>query len=408
MNNFRLSNKKIHKDDRSTIENLHEEKMKNILDKYDDIPKKRIKLNSLIETYNILNKSKESDKLITARTIKLQIEELQKELNDIDNNIELMDYLYNAKPFIENFEVDNDDNTTDSINNNNYLKSYDEINCIDNFENFKNLDNDDELSNKQFNMLDFINKTGKTNKGSDYQKYVEVCFMNRCYNNNRNNLVCKLCKNMNQFEIDHKTAHRICTICGNTETFIENNENSLYYSDTSRIDNVVQPFSYQRKNHFKEWLYQLQAKEVTQIPETVIELLLLELKKERITDNNLIDADRIKRYLKKLKLNKYYEHIPNIIRKITNKPPLNITQDFEEVLLDLFDKIQEPFDKYCPKTRKNFLSYSYTIHKFCQLLGKDDYLIYFPLLKSREKLFEQEKIWKNICNHLGWKFKASV
>ena len=45
----------------------------------------------------------------------------------------------------------------------------------------------------------------------------------------------------------------------------------------------IQRFSYQRKNHFKEWLYQLQAKEVTQIPDTVIELLLLELKRNRFS-----------------------------------------------------------------------------------------------------------------------------
>ncbi len=130
--------------------------------------------------------------------------------------------------------------------------------------------------------------------------------------------------------------------------------------------------------------------------ESVINLILVELKKER------------KKYLKKLKLNKYYEHIPNLISKITNKPPLTISKDFENILLELFDKIQEPFKKYCPKERKNFLSYSYTLHKFCLLLGKDEYLIYFPLLKSREKLFEQEKIWKGICSDLNWKFVPSI
>ena len=132
------------------------------------------------------------------------------------------------------------------------------------------------------------------------------------------------------------------------------------------------------------------------------------VKKERITNSEEITSERVKKYLKKLKLNKYYEHIPNLIRKITNKQHLIITKDFENVLLELFDKIQEPFKKYCPKERKNFLSYSYTLHKFCLLLEKNEYLIYFPLLKSREKLFEQEKIWKGICNDLKWKFVSSI
>ena len=140
----------------------------------------------------------------------------------------------------------------------------------------------------------------------------------------------------------------------------------------------------------------------------MIELVLIELKKERLNTSDKITSDKIKSILKKLKLNKYYEHIPNIISKITNTPPLRISTEFEEQLLNLFDKIQEPFIKHCPKTRKNFLSYSYTLHKFCQLLDKPEYLIYFPLLKSRIKLFEQEKIWKDICSDLNWKFIASI
>ena len=225
--------------------------------------------------------------------------------------------------------------------------------------------------------------------------------------NDSSNNYCKNCSE-NNFEIDSKNGIIICTNCGSCEQHYDNSLNGMNYSDSIHIENATQPFSYQRKNHFREWLNQLQGKEVTIIPDSVINLILLEIKKERITNSDDITSERIKKYLKKLKLNKYYEHIPNLISKITNKPPLTITKDFEEVLLELFDKIQEPFKKHCPKDRKNFLSYSYTLHKFCQLLGKDEYLIYFPLLKSREKLFEQEKIWRGICDDLKWKFVPSV
>jgi len=74
----------------------------------------------------------------------------------------------------------------------------------------------------------------------------------------------------------------------------------------------------------------------------------------------------------------------------------------------MFREIQQPFQKHCPKYRKNFLSYSYVLHKFIQLLSIDEYLIYFPLLKSREKLYQQDRIWKNICIELGWEFINSI
>ena len=57
----------------------------------------------------------------------------------------------------------------------------------------------------------------------------------------------------------------------------------MNYNDSTHIETVSQPFSYQRKNHFREWLNQLQGKEVTVIPDSVINLVLLEIKKERVT-----------------------------------------------------------------------------------------------------------------------------
>ena len=70
--------------------------------------------------------------------------------------------------------------------------------------------------------------------------------------------------------------------------------------------------------------------------------------------------------------------------------------------------IQVPFQKFCPKDRKNFLSYAYVLHKFVQLLDLDEYLDCFILLKSREKLHQQDLIWAKICKYLKWEFIPSV
>jgi len=70
--------------------------------------------------------------------------------------------------------------------------------------------------------------------------------------------------------------------------------------------------------------------------------------------------------------------------------------------------IQVPFVKHCPEKRKNFLSYSYVLHKFVQLLGMHELTACFPLLKSRQKLYQQDTIWKKICKELEWPFIKSV
>ena len=79
-----------------------------------------------------------------------------------------------------------------------------------------------------------------------------------------------------------------------------------------------------------------------------------------------------------------------------------------EKLRIMFKQIQIPFEKYCPKSRINFLSYSYVLHKFCELLELDDFIKCFPLLKSREKLIIQDKIWEKICFDLRWEYIPSV
>ena len=74
----------------------------------------------------------------------------------------------------------------------------------------------------------------------------------------------------------------------------------------------------------------------------------------------------------------------------------------------MFKEIQIPFQNNCPAYRKNFLSYSYILHKFVQLLELDEFISCFLLLKSREKLHQQDLIWKQICEYLKWEFIASV
>ena len=49
-----------------------------------------------------------------------------------------------------------------------------------------------------------------------------------------------------------------------------------------------------------------------------------------------------------------------------------MSRETEEELRRMFTEIQIPFQKFCPKDRKNFLSYSYVLHKFVQLLDLDE------------------------------------
>lgn len=196
----------------------------------------------------------------------------------------------------------------------------------------------------------------------------------------------------------------VCQNCGEVEMIIIEAERPNYKDVVPEKPG----YPYKRINHFNEWLSQFQAKESTEIPQEVYEMVLAELHKNRIYDLKKLSLQNVKRILKKLSLNLYYEHTTHIISKLSGLPPPTINRDTEEELRRMFRQIQAPFEKHCPKFRINFLSYSYVLHKFCQLLELDDFIKCFPLLKSREKLRQQDKIWEAICFELRWQFIPSI
>jgi len=167
-------------------------------------------------------------------------------------------------------------------------------------------------------------------------------------------------------------------------------------------------FNYRKINHFNEWLAQFQAKETTDIPSEVYDKIILEFRKERRRNISNLKPTKLREILKRLGLNKYYEHIPHIINRLNGIPPPRLTPETEEKLREMFRAIQTPFMKHCPSWRKNFLSYSYVLNKFCRILGKTEFLASFTLLKSREKLYEMDKVWQKICVDLDWPFHRSI
>src|SRR6056300_987827 len=165
---------------------------------------------------------------------------------------------------------------------------------------------------------------------------------------------CPNCPESNVFHFAD-TSDLVCRLLVEKKTTLISEE--LTYREEQETSEKIVNYSYKRENHFNEWLSQFQAQETTNIPPVVIEQLRNELKKR---------------------------------------------------LRIMFKDIQKPFDDNCPSERKNFLSYSYVLYKFCELLSEDKYLKYFPLLKSKEKLYQQDVIWKKICNDLRWEYIPTI
>jgi hypothetical protein len=287
-------------------------------------------------------------------------------------------YLENSKYIFDYFE----NKKQISVGNNKTTK-------LDSFFNIKN------NSVKETEKNDFI----KNNVQKFFNNIDETFFDMNNYITQKD--ICQYCHKGEVIPVEHEGI-LVCKNCGKNTKYLVENEKPSYKEPPKEVCF----YAYKRINHFREILAQFQAKETTQIDEDVLEDIKQQIKKERITLKQITNK-KMKEILKKLGYNKYYEHIPFIKDKLGIKPPI-MAPELEETLCNLFIDIQGPYAKFCPDDRVNFLNYYYTIYKLCELLGQNEFLPYFALLKDREKMMEQDEIWKKICEELDWEFIPTI
>ena len=260
--------------------------------------------------------------------------------------------------------------------------------------------------NKKHILHSFFNKNKTINRkvieDTNTNKYLTNLDENFLNMNNYiiNHEICEYCSG-EWIPVDHKGLV-ICNKCGRQKQFLVEHEKPSYKEPPKEVCF----YAYKRINHFREILAQFQAKETTQIPEEVLKNIRNQIKKERITLQQMTNK-KAKDILKKLGYNKYYEHIPFIKDKLGIKPPI-MTPELEEKLCNLFMEIQKPYAKHCPDDRVNFLNYYYVLYKMCELLMENKFLPFFPMLKDPVKRIEQDEIWKKICKELQWEFVPTI
>lgn len=251
-----------------------------------------------------------------------------------------------------------------------------------------------------------VSRRGGVRRKDIYRKYLEEVEgeyeMKRPAQETAN--PCRKCGSMNSRQYDSASSEEVCVECGITEYILGDEAG---FKEEQEMEKTI-VYSYKRENHFNEWISQFQAKESTSVPDEVINNLRGEFKKQKIKDLSEITHEKVKGLLKKLNYAKYYEHVAYISTILNGVTPPTMTPALEEKLRLMFHAIQAPFEKHKPATRKNFLSYSYVLFKLCELLGHDEYLPCFPLLKSKEKLYIQDQIWEKICKELQWEAIKTV
>jgi len=404
------SSKRSNPEARTTLDAIHHQKVQNMMEEKDQLHQYKQELDDLKKRIN------ESSSDIEIWKLERDAEILEKKIKSVEDGSELMDYylrtgdiLYNyydiqdqiqqgtqvfaankAKPgsilaILEEVAQDNDTNNIDP-----FMMSSSVLTTASASTTVK--ESALEKKGLQRNQLlnDYLQLEDPSMARNTVEEYDDPWTL------------CERCGN--EMIMCLNEANLTCSKCGHQE-FILVDSDKPSYKDPPR---EVCYYAYKKINHFNEWLAQFQAKESTEIPADIYDTILVQLKKERITNMSSLKPTKLREILRKMKCSKYYEHIPHIINRLNGQNAPFMSREDEEKLRHMFREIQPSFKKHCPKGRRNFLSYGYVLYKFCELLEMDEYLACFPLLKNRDKLYLQDKTWQKICLEMRWSFIRTV
>lgn len=220
--------------------------------------------------------------------------------------------------------------------------------------------------------------------------------------------LCKECLNQ-ELLIVHKDAIIVCIKCGFilTTNLLENEVEHRYESIHTMKQKRKYTLDYQkRRNHFKFWLQRLQGKEQNKLTKDDI-YEISNFVQDRSPKDIEWDYPTMKKMLKMMHREKWYNHIYYILKVVCNQPLVDFTSYHEDILVDMFLTIQSPFSEYRDR-RVNMLNYAYLLRKFTEIQGWTFLSEQIPYIKSHVKLYNLDCIWKKICNRVGFPFIKSI
>lgn len=426
--------------DSKTLDELHNEKITKFDESQKDINMKKKKILLLKRKLSENNDEELLEK------IKKKINQYENEIKYLETSFDELEYFEKTKDIlIQYFENKSQDNSSELpqeiIVKNKEIESDEEIvsdnnetdDILERFNKLNNMNNA-KLKKKQpvkkrhqkpqiqkKSILQFLSQDNSGNtvaepikkiiheKGTLRDQYLTLTDSSYACNKVKLSPI-KFCKDCNEeLTLIQSEGRLLCQKCGDT-TYIIIESEIPSHKDTI---NEKRKYPYNPINHLIEKLNQYQAKQTTKIPQDIYDIIKKELKKKMI-ENEDVTPKIIQDILKKYKLEAFYEHHYLIFSHITNTPPPSLTREEEDDVKKMFKMTEKPFKLFKPDMRDNYLSYSYVLNKIFLIKAKRDNnpkmainALYFKLLKSRDKLKKQDKIWKLICKYNNWIFQSS-
>jgi hypothetical protein len=230
-------------------------------------------------------------------------------------------------------------------------------------------------------------------------------YNNSTVNKNIKEIVYENCTQCNtKMEIDSIASELYCKKCGMCldlyGTVFEDDQ--FYYQEGQRTKHAT----YDPAKHCRFWVERIQARETTEIHESVLQSIRECIACDKITNKNRITCTQIRRYLRRTHNTKYNEHVPLIRKLITGIIPPQLTDHEMQLINIYFDKVIHIFDEIKPPEKTNCPYHPYFIYKIIeQILKKNTHtrkgkILACIHLQSCSTLVTNDQLWSPICSRI--------
>jgi hypothetical protein len=127
---------------------------------------------------------------------------------------------------------------------------------------------------------------------------------------------------------------------------------------------------------------------------------------EHITDLTGVNITRI--ILRKSKLTKYSENAHYIWAMASNRQPPYIKKHVEDKLIIYFKAIVQVYEPLKGHKRNSFTNYYYVLYKLWHLMKEYELSQYIPLLRTKQRIREHDRMWLRICLELDWTYYPTI
>ena len=189
--------------------------------------------------------------------------------------------------------------------------------------------------------------------------------------------------------------------CGYWKRFADMTSSALAFGE----DLEFNKFSYHPITHLEDTIRFAEAGGAYIVPAAHLELVMKALRKRGIQPEDVTIRD-VRDVVKGIKVIKA-ENTMQIHSRLTGRTPWRLCAYAKDQIRIMFFTQEPYFRKYC-EDRVNNLSYTYTVYKFCELLGYWEMLDSVPLLRGKSNRERHDRIQSRIDDELEWEFIPTV